>query len=269
MTTSPREVVSALRHSHHDLAGFAAGSGPADLTAASCCPDWTRAQVLSHLGSTAEIALANLEAARAGGEPFPTDRYAPVWARWDGLDPAGQAAGFVQADGAYVTALETLDDATLAGLGIKVPWQAAPQPLLSVVLARLAEHALHRWDILASIDPAAPLAEDAAEILVTNPLGLQGVRPEVLGREIGSEPARIAISTTWPGYQFLLEIGDHSRLLPGGPRAEGVDGSLTLPAEALPRLLTGRMDRAHTPAELVYESTTIALDELRAVFPGY
>ena len=45
------------------------------------------------------------------------------------------------------------------------------------------------------------------------------------------------------------------------------DAELHLPAEALLRLLAGRLDPDHTPASV--STKGIELDELRAVFPGY
>jgi hypothetical protein len=46
------------------------------------------------------------------------------------------------------------------------------------------------------------------------------------------------------------------------------DGVLAGPAEALLRLLAGRLDSAHTPETLTMTSDVVTLDQLRRVFPG-
>jgi hypothetical protein len=43
---------------------------------------------------------------------------------------------------------------------------------------------------------------------------------------------------------------------------------LTAPAEALLRLLGGRLDQAHTPETLTITSDVVTLDQLRKIFPG-
>jgi hypothetical protein len=46
-----------------------------------------------------------------------------------------------------------------------------------------------------------------------------------------------------------------------------VDGEIRIPTEALLRLVYGRLDTGHTPAEV--SANGIDLDRLRAVFPGF
>ena len=48
--------------------------------------------------------------------------------------------------------------------------------------------------------------------------------------------------------------------------AEGLN-EVSMPAEALLRLAYGRLDAAHTPADV--EADPADLDRLRAVFPGF
>ena len=59
-------------------------------------------------------------------------------------------------------------------------------------------------------------------------------------------PARLAVLTSDPARQFVVDLGAQARLYPADNGA--VSGSLRLPAEALIRLVMGRLDPAHTPA---------------------
>jgi hypothetical protein len=88
-------VRDALRRSHRELAAFAGTISPAGETRRSYCAEWTVAQVYSHLGSGAEIGLANLDAGLTGG-PLPDPQ--PIWNRWDSLTPEGMISGFASAD---------------------------------------------------------------------------------------------------------------------------------------------------------------------------
>ena len=76
MEPSPGPWISALRHSHDRLRAGVEPLGPDQLTQRSYPSEWTIAQVLSHLGSQAEIFGLVLEAGLAGREvhSFPTRR---------------------------------------------------------------------------------------------------------------------------------------------------------------------------------------------------
>jgi hypothetical protein len=66
---------------------------PTQPSGASEC---TFAQVLSHLGSSAEITLATVRAAQAGVDRA-TDAHEAVWARWNAMSPREQADGYRRA----------------------------------------------------------------------------------------------------------------------------------------------------------------------------
>ena len=61
---------------------------PGRLTEQSYCTDWSVAQVLSHLGSGAEIGLMMLPGALGEAEPVSRDAFGPVWDRWDARSQA-------------------------------------------------------------------------------------------------------------------------------------------------------------------------------------
>ncbi len=72
----------------------------------------------------------------------------------------------------------------------------------------------------------------------------------------------IGIVTTEPARRFVLRA-DRDGVLAAGESAEG---ALTLPAEAFLRLVYGRLDTDHAPAEVADDAR---LDGLRTVFPGF
>jgi len=80
-----------------------------------------------------------------------------------------------------------------------------------------------------------------------------------------AQPATLSVSTSNPERRFVL-VADGVRLEPWAEQE--TTGSLQLPAEALFRLVYGRLDPAHTPP-LRLDSPTVTLDDLRAVFPGF
>ena len=69
MEASPDPWISALRHSHDRLRASVQSLGSDQLAQRSYPSEWTIAQVLSHLGSQAEIFGLILQAGLAGQEP--------------------------------------------------------------------------------------------------------------------------------------------------------------------------------------------------------
>jgi hypothetical protein len=72
------------------------------------------------------------------------------------------------------------------------------------------------------------------------------------------------VVTSNPEGHFTLETGDSVKLEAFEP--DDYEAELELPAEALLRLVYGRLDPAHTPP---LKTRGVDLDELRAVFPGF
>lgn len=125
---------------------------------------------------------------------------------------------------------------------------------------RLSEHAVHTWDVAVSIDPAAVVAPDAVALLREH-------LPLVAGRsgrpDAGPFWARLRGSC--PDVDLLLTVADKVALVPWS--AEGAaDGEISMSAEALLRLVYGRLDPAHTPP---FTGDPGLLDRARGVFPGF
>src|SRR4051812_33476898 len=110
MTPLADETIAADHRTYERLARLVGTLTDEQLTQPSGASGWTVAQVLSHLGSGAEITLETLRAAQAG-----TDRAADanqaVWARWNAMSPREQADGYVRAGAELDRAVAGLDPA--------------------------------------------------------------------------------------------------------------------------------------------------------------
>ena len=279
MESSARVWIEVLRGSQRRLAGLTSSLSPEQLRGQSYATEWSVAQVLSHLGSQAEISQRSLDAALAG-QPMPgVPEFQEIWAVWDARDPDEQAAALLAADDAQVTRMEGLSDEELASIDTEL--FGLPIDAVGLVWLRLGEHAVHTWDVAVSFDPAATV--DAAAV----PLLLE-FAPRIAGfaQPVG-DPWRVLIETTAPDRRFLLDVGEKVTLTPvpdgAGPDdtvpddtvpddtvPDGpADARVRMPAEALLRLIYGRLDPDHTPPVEVTEGGDDVLDRLRRLFPGF
>src|SRR5260370_303728 len=110
METSPAPWIEALRHSHERLRAVAGRLGPDELQRQSYASDWSIAQVLSHLGSQAEIFGLFLDAGLSGQDPPGPEAFPPIWEAWNAKSPQDQAADALRADEAATVRFESLDD---------------------------------------------------------------------------------------------------------------------------------------------------------------
>ncbi|HTQ94047.1 MAG TPA: maleylpyruvate isomerase family mycothiol-dependent enzyme [Streptosporangiaceae bacterium] len=261
MESRPGPWISALRHSHDRLRASVEPLGPDQLTQQSYPTEWSIAQVLSHLGSQAEIFGLILEAGLAGQEPPGPDVFPPIWDKWNAKDPQAQATDALRADQATLQRLESMDADERARLRLKL--FGMDIDTTGFARLRLSEHAVHTWDVLVALDPAATLAPDAVALLI-----------DVVGQGAGrsakpdGQQRTVRVSTTSPERQFILVTGDEVELTPADGDVTPGPGlsELRLPAEALIRLVYGRLDEAHTPPA---ETAGVELGELRPIFPGF
>jgi uncharacterized protein (TIGR03083 family) len=263
MEQDPRVWIAALRGSHERLAAVVAGLTPEQLRARSYDTDWTNAQVLSHLGSGAEIAMLMLPGALGQAEPVGREAFEPVWDTWNAKSPDDQAGDALAADEKHVQSLEQLTDAELAG--VSMPFIGLNLDAAGMVRLRLGEHALHTWDLAVFSDPSAVVAADAAGLLIDNV-------PEFLAPRLGKpqdEPFAARIRTAGPDRDYLLTAGERVTMAdwPADDAAPGDVRYVSMPAEALLRLSYGRLDPGHTPAQVHADAAD--LDRLRKIFPGF
>lgn len=259
MTSVSHRAVSTLRAHHHELAALVAALSDEQLTAPSGAAQWRICDVLSHLGSGAEIMLQPLQAAIVG-EPVGESRNQEVWDRWNAAPPQEQASWFVQHDAALVTALESLSDEQHETLRLELGFLPEPVPMEVYAGLRLNEVAQHTWDVVVGLDPHATLDEEAAEVLLelyAGPLGF------VLGSsalpEAAPEPAVVAILDRGLIIADTVSVEDERPIAP--------TATLVAEPEAVVRLLGGRLTAPYTP-ETVAVTGNVTLDDLRAVFPG-
>ncbi|MFB9831303.1 maleylpyruvate isomerase family mycothiol-dependent enzyme [Actinoallomurus acaciae] len=264
MSDRADETIQALRTGHDDLAAMVRGFTPDDLARPSGAAEWDVSQVLSHLGSGAEIALASLDGALNGTGSPDGDFNRRVWARWDAMSREERAETFLTADETLVRRYEAIDAPTRESLRIDLGFLPAPVDLASAAGLRLNEVAHHVWDVKAAFDPAATLAPEAAPLLFEQAgqlIGFVGKAAELDGR-----PVTIAVTTTSPERSFGVRVDETVTVTdtPADP-----DASLTAPAEWWLRLVTGRHAPAHTPDSVKLTGGTLTLDDLRRVFPGF
>jgi uncharacterized protein (TIGR03083 family) len=261
MEASPGPWISALRNSHDRLRASVQSLGPDQLAQRSYPSEWTIAQVLSHLGSQAEIFGLILEAGLAGQEPPGREEFPPVWDKWNAKDPQAQATDALRADQATLERLESMDAGERARLHLNL--FGMDIDTTGFARLRLSEHAVHTWDVLVALDPAATLAPDAVALLID-------MVDQVAGRSAkpDGQQRTVRVSTSDPERQFILATGDEVTLTPvdGDAAPEPGGAELRLPAEALIRLVYGRLDEAHTPPT---ETAGVELDDLRQIFRGF
>ena len=264
MTSTADQPISALRSGHDELAPYVRALQPTELTGPSGAQDWTVAQVLSHLGSGAEISLAAL-AASIGRLPAPApDFNQRVWARWNAMTPQEQADGFLTANEALVQRYQAVDDHARNNTRIDLGFLPAPVDMATAAAVRLNEFTLHSWDVRIAADPHATLAAEAVEPLL-------GVLPLFIGwlgtpeSALDGRAVTVAVHTTSPDTDLGLDIADRVTLI-GVP--DEPDASLSLPAESWLRLVTGRLGADVTPAD-VSVAGALTVDDLRKVFPGF
>ena len=194
---------------------------------------------------------------RAG--PARAGRVPPDLGRLERPRPRAQAADSLQANEALIQRLESLD----AGQQERFHLEMFGMDLDTAGLARmrLSEHAIHSWDVAVALDPAARVAPDAVDLIVDTlgPLAARSGKPD--GTKL-----RLHVSASGPQRDFTLESGETVTLAPSAAGEDTELPELRLPAEALVRLVYGRLDPAHTPP---VETRGVDLDELRRLFPGF
>jgi uncharacterized protein (TIGR03083 family) len=256
--SSADALIAAYRRSYDRLVAASSDLTEEQLASQSFDTEWSVGQVLSHLGSGAEIFALILEAGLSGQDAPGIEVMKPIWAVWDAKGPVAMRDDALVADRGFTERLESLTDAQRESFSISL-W-AGPVGLAEFVQMRLGEHALHTWDVETTFDVDARVPDDAVELLLP-------AVPTWVGR--GGKPQdpayRVLLSTTDGRGDWVVTTGEPVSIV----EADGgdVDGTVRLPSEALLRLVTGRLDEPRTPA--VEESGERGLADLRQVFPGF
>lgn len=263
MTASADATISALRSTHDELAAVVRGLTDEQLLAPSGAAEWPVAQVLSHLGSGAEIGLATLAAATGDREPLGDGFNQSVWDRWNAMSPREQADGFVESDEALVAAYEALTPEQRSDLQVKLGFLPMPLPVASLAGMRLNEAAQHSWDVRVAHDDDAAIPDDTASLVVEHYATGLGFLLGFIGKaDALGEPAVVTLGDVG----VSLSVTDTVALVPTDGAA--ATATLTGSPDAVARLIAGRLTPRWTP-DAVTVSGNVGLDDLRRVFPGY
>jgi uncharacterized protein (TIGR03083 family) len=239
---------AVLTASAERLAALVAPLSAEELRRQAYPTEWSVADVLSHLGSGAVILRRRLD-----GD---VDAQA-VWNEWNAKEPEAQAGDARAADRALLDRLAALTPDEEAQ--IRLAMGPVELDLTTFLGLRVNEHALHTWDVAVTIDATATVPEAAAALMVdTLPMMTRFV-----GKPTGAD-RDITIRTDSPTGHFIVALRpDGVTLSPGDP-VERPDLELT--ADALVRLVFGRLDPDHTPT---MKGSPSDLEELRRAFPGF
>lgn len=251
----------ALHASSQRVADLVAPLSEQELNRPSMAERWSIAQVLSHLGSAAEISAGLLERGIAGQENGPQrEDVQPVWDRWNALPPLAQREAWYAADARHLHMLDSLDAAQQQS--VRVPYFAGLLSVTGYAGYRLSEHSVHAWDIEAALNPMAVIPAAEVELLWKR-LDLVATRfrdGDTLSR---LAPAQLTLSLTDPTRTALLNLSAELHIYPCEP-AESV-GTVTGTAEAVLRLVYGR----HQATDSIQVSGAVTLADLRSLFPGF
>lgn len=272
MEADPAVWISELRASQRRQAALVERITPEELRRPSFDREWTVAQLLSHMGSGAEITRNRLDAALAGGGPLERSDAEKVWDRWNSMTPEQQATEMLDSDRALVDALEGLDERTRRELRIPFFGEVV-HDVATTAAFRLNEHALHSWDTAVTFDPGARVAPGPVSLLLDNHLAgapdwmvarmTRGGAASSVAAKLDGRP--VLVRTTDPERWIAIELTPEPRMPAVAP---GGRPDLVIPAEAFLRLAYGRLDPLHTPTDIEVEPP-LTLDDLRATFPGY
>ena len=246
--------VRPLRASVSRLHELVRGLDVDQLESPSYDTDWSIADVLSHLGSSAVIMRQRLQDARAGVET--TLDAQPIWDEWNAKPSRAMADDALAEDERLLEEIEAVSPEEWE----RLTFNFGPVTVgLDVAVAlRLNEHAFHTWDVEVMFDDEAQLPPDAVAVIVDN----LGFIARFTARPTGDE-REVWLQTSHPTRHFTVRLTTDSAELLEGDAGEQPD--LELPAEAFCRLVYGRLDPDHSPA---VEENGEVLDTLRRVFPG-
>ena len=263
MSPTADATISALRSTHDELAEVVRGLTDAQLRDQSGAAEWPVAQVLSHLGSGAEIALATLRAATGEGEAPGDGSNQSVWDRWNSMAPREQAEGFLDADEALVGAFEALTPEQRSEVQVSLGFLPRPLPLATYAGMRLNEAAQHSWDARVGSDPGAVIEDSSAALVVDHLANGLGFLVGFTGKaDALPEPALVTLGD----LGVALSVTDAVALAPADE--DGATARLHGSADAVARLLAGRLTPGFTPDD-VSVTGNVGLADLRRVFPGY
>jgi len=250
-------VIDALRQSQDRFAAVLQPLSDGAVRDRSYDDEWSIADVASHLGSQAEIFGLFLAAGLEKSDPPARDDFLTIWDRWNAKDPTLQVSDSIAANEELVSRLEGVSGADRDRFTVDM--FGGTRDLEGLTAMRLGEHAVHTWDIAVALDPAATVDPVAVAQLIDSVPGTAAFSGKAVA---GADP--VIVATTDPARVYRVTLDPEVSL-------HALDGvaapDLTMPAEALLRLVYGRLDPAHTPSSVTGDTTRLA--DLRKAFPGF
>ena len=203
------ELLAVLWASHRRLDDAARPLSDDQIAGPSYCRDWSTAQVLSHIGSGAQIFGLLLDAGLGGAETPGRDEFARIWDVWNAMSPTEQARNSLIADSAFLQRVDAVPEAQLDSLQMTL--FGTPADANRLLGMRLSEHAIHTWDVIVIREPSAEVAPDAVASMI-------GRLDQVAGRSGKPEhgPLEVDITTTDPDRTFRLSVSDAVTLISAG-----------------------------------------------------
>ncbi len=223
------ELQAALRASHERLEHATRPLTDDELAGPSFCKDWSTAQVLSHIGSGAQVFGLLLDAGLAGTEAPGREEFTKVWDVWNAMSPTEQARNSLTADSEFLDRVAAVPAAELDAMQMNL--FGSPAGAARLLELRLFEHAIHTWDVIVIRDPEAEVAGDVVAWMVD--------RLDTLASRSGKTeagPLEVDITTTDPDRGFRLSVADVVTLRPAGTDdGQPATARVRMPASALVR----------------------------------
>ena len=199
--------IDALESSHKHFVGIVQPLTEAEVKQPAYPEQWSIADTASHLGSQSEIMGLFFQAGLTGGPVPGSEDFQPIWDRWNALPPTEQVSRSIAATESFVNRMKQTSASEREQFS--VPLFGADTDLGGLAAARLAEHAVHTWDIAVALDPVAVVPADAVELLVDRLPGMVAFAGKTVE---GAEP--VTIQTTGPERAFRLTLGPEVALEP-------------------------------------------------------
>jgi uncharacterized protein (TIGR03083 family) len=256
METTMSDATTALRASTAQLRVLVEPLDAEQLRAPAYPTEWTVADVLSHMGSGADIFVRQVNDAVAGS-PTPSDFSRSVWDDWNARTPEAQAAGVLASDAALLSRLGELTPEERENVTISMgPFTLNFDQYLGL---RLNEHVLHTWDVDVTFNDDAVIPAEDVDAVLDN----LGFVARFAAKPSGAERTYL-VRTSDPVRTYEISLTPDAVTTVESNSDEAAD--LELPAEAFIRLVYGRLDPDHTPSDVADNEH---LEELRTVFPGF
>ena len=253
MNHDVEELLSLLETSHEQLLSLMRRDDAPAPKASAFPAEWAVSDVISHLGSGAEI-FALILRRLVQDEPAPVQEdFVSIWSRWDAKAPEDQVQDGLQSDAYFV------DVAVSASSEITdVPAFGSIMPISEFLAMRLQEHIVHTWDIETAVNPSATFRSDYLPFLLDQlpSVAPRSARPVTL-------PLTVDIRVLDPDAWFRLDLGAEASLAPldSAPQAD-----LTMSAEPFVRMIFGRLLGARA---VVSGAEAELATHLTSVFQGY